>query len=343
MESVFVNSRVLKIPSNGQRRVAHELIKRMPNLVQVSPPNYSSSGMSGHAWEQFVLPARTWQGALWSPSTTGPVLHRNHIATIHDIAWVDVSQFFGKRFTMWYGPLIDRLAHSVRHIVTASDFTRGRLIEHYGVLEDRVTTIHLGVSENFVPHSSEDIEAVRERFGLGDEPYFVGFSGTDPRKNTIQLLKAWEISGLWKQGMKLVMFGRKGNTSVFAAQEGSIEVPGTVMVGAVDDVALATLYSGAHGFLFPSRYEGFGLPVIEAARCGCPILTTRCASLPEVSPSDACFVDPDNLNEMAEAIVAMAFKIESQDVKELRMREMDKFNWDRAAEEYQQLFRMKFL
>jgi glycosyltransferase involved in cell wall biosynthesis len=343
MKSVFVNSRILKVPSNGQRRVAQELIKRMPNLVAVGPPASLSSGMKGHAWEQFVLPARTRQGALWSPSTTGPLLHHNHIVTIHDIAWVDVSQFFGKRFTMWYGALIERLAHSVRHIATDSDFTRGRLIEHYGVSQDQVSTIHLGVSEDFVPHLRDDIEAIRTRFDLGYEPYFVGFSGTDPRKNTTQLLKAWELSGLWKQGMKLVMFGRKGNASVFAAQETAVEVSGTLMVGPVDDVTLATLYSGAHGFLFPSRYEGFGLPVIEAARSGCPILTTRCASLPEVSPSDAYFVDPDNVNEMSEAIVAMAFKTESQDAKELRSREMSRFSWDRAAEEYQQLFRQKFI
>jgi glycosyltransferase involved in cell wall biosynthesis len=343
MSSVFVNSRVLKIPSNGQRRVAQELIQRMPDLVQVAPPDSYSSGMKGHAWEQLVLPMRTRQGALWSPSTTGPIVHRNHIATIHDIAWVDVSQFFGKRFAWWYGAMIERLVHSARHVVASSDFTRRRLIEHYGMREDLVSTIYLGASDAFSPHPAEDVRSIRERFSLGDEPYFVAFLGTDPRKNTPQLLQAWDRSGLWKQGLKLVLFGRKGNTSVFAADKTPIEARGTVLVGSVDDVTLATLYSGAHGLLFPSMYEGFGLPVVEAARCGSPILTTRCASLPEVSPRDAYFVDPDDLDQIAETIALMACKSYDPAASERRIRDMEKFTWDRTARQYEQLFREKFV
>jgi glycosyltransferase involved in cell wall biosynthesis len=347
VEKIFVNSRVLLLRSNGQKRVAEELIHRIPALSLVRPAYAFRSGVEGHAWEQGVLPFLTRGKPLWSPSTSGPLVHPNHIVTVHDIAFVDVPEYFGQRFAWWYREMVGGLIKKARHVVTVSEFTRRRLIEHYGLRDKHVSTVHLGAADHFVQRSAANVDAARVRYGLVNHRYFIGFRGTDPRKNTQRLLIAWKMAGLWRKGLKLVLFGRGENPAVYAASgceslRVADETPGVLAVGEINDEILATLYSGAEGLLFPSLYEGFGLPVVEAARCGCRVLTSNRSSLPEVSPRDAILIDPENVRAIAEGIIAIAMREDEPDRKQERIREMDKFDWGNAAYQYREIFAREF-
>lgn len=326
------------LKANGQKRVAEELVRRIPSLTQLSPSSERASGLQGHIWEQFYLPLKAGGDPLWSPSTSGPFLHRNHVVTMHDVAFIDVPQYFSKSFRRWYASMTTGLSKSARHIVSISDFTRKRIIEEFGIADSKVTTIHPGVTPTFHQRSRNEIDEVLTRYGIDERPYIIGFLGTDPRKNVVGLSAAWAQSGAARQGAQLVLFGRAANKSVFAASVLDQHQEGVVALGAVDDDALAALYSGARGFVFPSYYEGFGLPVVEAANCGCRIVTSNVTSLPEVSPTDAIFTAPSDTKAIAEAIRYLFTVADTDEAKAKRIAEMKRFNWDKAASQYSQLF-----
>lgn len=341
MTPVHVNARVLSVASNGQRRVAEEIIARLPSAIPVAPQG-ASSGVRGHLWEQGPLLLKTWDKRLWSPSTSGPVFHPNHIVTVHDIAFVDGREWFSSSFSTLYDQITRRLAGSARHLITVSEFTRQRLIEHYRAHPDRVTTIHSGVSPSFTPQPADAVAALRSRIGV-DGPYLVAFLGSDPRKNTARVLEAWaQIHPRFPEA-RLVTFGRLANPRVFAdAQASGAPMEGVVHAGPVSDAELASLYTGAAGLVFPSLYEGFGLPILEAAACGSSILTAATTAMPEISPPDAHLVDPRSVADIA---AAMARLLEDADEPDARARRRDfasAFTWERTRDAYVATFEKHF-
>lgn len=334
---VCMNARVLAVMSNGQRRVAFEIGSRL-GLLQISPPRSSSSGIRGHLWEQFVLPIRARCRLLWSPSTSAPLLRRRQVVTIHDIAFVDVPQFFSPAFARLYRLLTAVVVSRAAHIVAVSHFTRDRLIRHYGLDPDKVTCIHNGCSGAFFERAPAQVDRMRAAYGLQDAPYVVGFLGNDPRKNTGRLIEAWRA--VKRQGIagRLVLFGRASNPRVFAGGMSPQAGDSIVLAGAVSDDDLACLFTGARAFVFPSLYEGFGLPVVEAARCGARIVTSSVASLPEVSPPDSVLVDPYSADQIAAATRQMLEQPDSDAARVARIRWSQMFDWDVAAARYEALF-----
>ena len=342
MAEVIMNARVLLVPSNGQGRVAAELNRRL-GLATVSPPPSFASGARGHLWEQSVLPVRMRGRPLWSPSTSAPIIYRNQIVTVHDIGFVDAPQFFAPRFATIYDFIVKRVSHTARHLVTVSEFSRQRLIAHYGVAADRVTAIHLGVSDAFTVRPQSEIEAVLAKYDLTGLPYLIAFSGSDPRKNTAGVLAAWASLAESRGGAKLVLFGRTSNANVFGAVAPAIEETDVVRVGGVTDAELACLFGGSRGLIFPSLYEGFGLPVIEAVASGAPVLTSNSTSLPEVAPAGTVLVEPTDIGAICEGMAAL---LGSAPNTIDRVRAADavrrRFSWDAAAEAYRALFARTF-
>lgn len=338
-QTIFVNGRILSVRSNGQRRVAEQLIARLCDLQTICPPAQYSSGIAGHAWEQFVLPIRAAGKPLWSPATSGPIAHPNHIVTIHDLACLDTPEYFSKLVVSWYSIMSRAVATTARHIATVSRFSANRIMEHYRIRPEKITVIYSGVASAFHMRTAEEIAGVLEKYDLQNYAYVVAFSGSDPRKNTLGVVKAWEMSGAARNGHKLVLFGRHANAGFFADSPCIESVDGAVRVGAVDDDVLACLYSAAKGLVFPSYYEGFGLPVVEAARCGCRVVTSGITALPEVCPKDSLLIDPYNTGEIGEAISYILGVDDSVPSRKQRSEEMGIFDWDNAAREYSLMFR----
>lgn len=337
-----MNARILRVPSNGQARVADEISRRL-GLKTVAPRPGMESGTSGHLWEQSILPLKLGGAPLWSPSTSAPVLYRNQIVTIHDIGFIDAPQYFAPRFTAAYGFITRAVARRARHIVTVSDFSRSRLMAHFGSPDDGVTTIYPGVADAFTVQPAADVVPILARHGLSDVPYLIAFSGSDPRKNIVGVLAAWAALGKARGEAKLVLFGRASNAKVFGVTPRHPSPPGVVHVGPVADHELACLFTGSQGLVFPSFYEGFGLPVIEAAACGAPVLASTLASLPEIAPDGALLVDPANIAQIADA---MSDLIEATPDPKARARTAtairQRFSWDTAARSYKALFAATF-
>ena len=331
---IVVNTKVLASHTTGVQRYLLELLARMPGLQQTAPAT-SLAGIRGHAWEQLRLPASCRDKLLWSPSNTGPLAVRNQVVTIHDVVPLDHPEWLNPRFAAWYRFLIPRLARRVRHVIVNSDFTRRRLTAHSGISDGKVTVIHCGVDARFSPQTQEAIAAARAALQLPAGRYVLSVGSLEPRKNLGRLLSAWQrLLPELPPDIWLVLAGAKGKSLVFANVPELTCLPARVhLTGHVPDDRLPALYAGAEAFMYPSVYEGFGLPPLEAMACGTPVIVGNCASLPEVVGDAAVLVDPYSTDAIAQALLDVI----TQPLLALKLRRAGparagSFTWTKAAE-----------
>ena len=304
--NVISNSRILASHTTGVQRYLLELLARMPGIEQIAPAT-ALAGMRGHAWEQLRLPGLCRGKLLWSPSNTGPLALRNQVVTIHDVVPLDHPEWLNWRFAAWYRFLIPRLARRVRHVIVDSDFTRQRLIAHSGIGADKITVIHCGVDARFQPQSPQAIAAARADLQLPPGRYALAVGSLEPRKNLGRLLLAWaQLLPQLPPDLWLVLAGAKGKSLVFADVPELRQLPQRVhLSGYVPDDLLPALYAGAEVFVYPSLYEGFGLPPLEAMACGTPVIVGNRASLPEVVGDAAVLVDPGRVDAIARGLMQL--------------------------------------
>jgi glycosyltransferase involved in cell wall biosynthesis len=294
---IHVNGRFLVQRLTGQQRYAHEILARLPGRLHVIEPPARSKGVRGHLWEQLALPRRVRRGLLWSPSTTGPLRVARQVVTIHDCAFFDQARCFSRAFAAWYQFLIPRLARLARRIITVSEFSRQRIVELCGVPDDKVEVIPCGVGPQFRPHSAEEAAAVRLKLGLPDR-YVLCVGSLEPRKNLPRLLAAWNNAGL--DGVSLVLVGAKSH--VFRDVGLAVPPRSVHLAGYLDDTVLPAVYAAAEAFVYPSLYEGFGLPVLEAMACRTAVLTSNSTALADTAGDAALTVDPLDVDSLAAGI-----------------------------------------
>lgn len=341
--NVVMNGRILAVQSNGQKRVARETAKAL-GLRILMPPAGIVSGVKGHLWEQTGLPAQLKGAPLWSPSTSAPVFYRNQVITVHDLAFVDVPQYFSRSFTLLYRTIVRFAAHSARHLVAVSEFSRRRIIEEYGVAPERVSRIYPGVSAGYRPRPATEQTAIRQELGIGEAPYLVAMALNDPRKNLPAIIEAWRSLGAERRGARLVFFGRGANPKAFAQSSSDTGLPSDdiVAAGALTDDQAAALLSGAQGFVFPSLYEGFGLPIVEASACGTPVLTSTITSMPEIAPEGSVLVDPTSTTAIAEGMAALLATPPTAARRQSLADAAAPYSWAAAANQYRAVFEEAF-
>ncbi|WP_218185331.1 glycosyltransferase family 4 protein [Calditerricola satsumensis] len=281
-------------------------------------------------WEQFVLPLQVGNRLLWSPANTGPLAISRQVVTIHDAATLVHPEWFDPRFALWYRFLLPRLMRRVLRVITVSEFSRQQLVEYGGAREEDIVVIPNGVDRRFKPASEEEIYSLRLRFRLMN-PYILVVGSLEPRKNLRRLFMAWEQVQPILQEVDLVVAGSDGK--VFRSL-GFDHVPANVrLIGYVKDKDLPVLYSGAEVFVYPSLYEGFGLPPLEAMACGTPVITSNISALPEVVGDAALLVDPYCEESIATGILkVMEDRIFRENLRKSGLERSKLFTWDRTAE-----------
>ncbi len=268
---VVVNGRFLARRVTGVERYGGEILRHIGDNCRVESTR--RQGWSGHAWEQFVLPAKLDQRSiLWSPANSGPLLVRDQALTIHDLSPLEHPEWFRTSFAAWYRLFLPLLARRVRTIFTPSEYVKQRVIRRFGI--GNVTVTPNGVDRSIFHPEAKQIMA-------GLPAGYILFVGTlEPRKNLNLLLQAWgEIKDDFKETW-LVIVGVNGN--VFRNVDYQHHMERVCFPGYVDDRTLAGLYANATLFVLPSQDEGFGLPALEAMASGTPAIVSDGGALPEV-------------------------------------------------------------
>lgn len=334
-----VNARVARFAMGGQQRVAAEILNRL-GPVEVLEPRTPLGGIKGHLWEQLALPIRAGGKLLWSPSATGPVLMKNQVVTLHDVAFIDVPDYFSPSFVKLYRTLLPALVKRAAKVVTVSEFSRQRIAATLGVPADRIAVIANGVSEHFRPYDRGEIEKTRAALQLPSR-YVLLQATSDKRKNLHRTLAAWgRAQGQVADDISLVVSGNLGRSHVFGDMDALPAVPRTVFTGYVDEAHMGPLFSGADALLFPSLYEGFGLPIIEAMRAGTAVLTSAATATQEIAGDAAVLVDPACEEDIERGIVTILNDTAMRErLVRAGLERAAGYSWHSAAEQYRSLFR----
>ena len=302
MVPVTVNGRYAAKRLTGVQRYAVEIVRRLGDRCRVIGTDVPD-GVRGHRWEQATLPLRCRGSLLWSPCNTGPLAVRRQVVTIHDATYADTPECFSRPFAAWYRFLLPRLACRVRRLMTVSEFSRNRLAELTGLAPTDIDVVPNGVDPRFAPPSADAVAAVRAKHDLPG-PYVLTLGSIEPRKNLATLLRAWPRVAERRPDLTLALAGG-GNAIYGSVGIDPASLPRVRLLGYVDDAALPALYGGCETFVFPSVYEGFGLPPLEAMACGVAVVCSDATALPEVVGDAAVMVNPKDADAMADAIVRL--------------------------------------
>lgn len=335
MNQIAFNARFYVHRPTGMQRYAHEVSRRFAEYLDPVRPGKALRGVAGHLWEQLYLPSAVHGRLLWSPNSTGPIAVSRQVCTIHDLTALDHPEWFSPKFAAWYSWLLPRLAERVQHIIAVSHYTKQRIVDCWRVPSEKISVIPNGVETRFYRRPPDEIAAVRRRLGIIRPAYVLALSSLEPRKNFVRLLKAWrQVQGMIPEEVELVVAGGTGDSRVFAADSDSAPPPRTRFIGYVPDDCLPALYSGALAFVYPSLYEGFGLPPLEAMACGTPVITSNVTSLPEVVADCAVLVNPSDASSIAEAIWRVLSNSElSRTLHESGPQRSRHFTWEHTASE----------
>ena len=229
------------------------------------------------------------------------------VATVHDLSFEHIPETFKLRSRVQLRITVRATVRRAAHVIAPSEFTRRDLVETYKLDPARVTAIPLAVSPRFRrAEDAAEVARVRGRYGIAAE-YVLAVGSIQPRKNLARLLRAYSAlrRARGRSNLpQLVLVGKKawlyGETLRAVEAEGL--AGSVVLTGYVPEADLPALYSGALCFAYPSFYEGFGLPPLEAMSCGAPVLTGNLTSLPEVVGDAALTVDPFDVEALADAL-----------------------------------------
>ncbi len=328
---IVVNGRFRSQRITGVQRYAHEIVSRLPVDVQVLTPR-TGRGAVGHLWEQTVLPLACHGRLLWNPNASGPVGYMNQVVTFHDLFPVENPEWYSKSYARWYGIVMRRLAQNAMHLIAVSEFTKSRLVKHFGRNPDDISVIPNG-SHMSGPASPESVAAAAATLNLPTRRYVLSLSSIEHRKNLRGLLKAWQaIHSLLPEDVWLVLAGPKVSQTVYSRQDLPTDLPRVLYTGYVPEQHLGGLYTGASLFVFPSFAEGFGLPLLEAMACGRRTISSCTSSMPEVGGKAALYIDPADPAELARAMLHCLVEqpITSEHFRPSLERARH-FSWDTAA------------
>ncbi|MDI9880069.1 glycosyltransferase family 4 protein [Flectobacillus longus] len=253
----------------------------------------------GQIWEQFELPI--FLDSLNNPillnlTNTAPLLYNNNIVTIHDVAYLVYPNAYSKKFLLWYKFMVPKLLSKAKHVFTVSEFSKKEINKYYSTDLKRISVLYNAVNEEFQCHSYTGI--------INEKPYFLALSSLSERKNLISLFKAFNLVKETVDNLELLIIGDL-STNSFAQLDISefINRKDIRFIGRVSDQKIIEYYSGALAFVFPSFYEGFGIPPLEAQACGCPVIVSKETSLPEIFLNSALYCNPHSIEDIASSML----------------------------------------
>lgn len=351
MNCIFINGKFTAQRTTGVQRLALGLVEALDNALASSetrerwillcppgatppPLQHITARICGtrrfglHFWEQLALPWASREGRLLNLSGPAPLLKRGQVCMLPDAAVFDQPAAYTRSFAAWYRFLFARLAASASLLLTISRFSQARLAQQLGIASERLKVVSCAATHM---HSIAPDDAALRRLDLSDVPYLLAVGSANPTKNLPALVEAF--GRLPHPDLRLVLVGG-ANSAVFAGEAAQHEDARIVRTGPVSDGQLKSLYSNACAFVFPSLYEGFGLPPLEAMSLGCPVVASDAASIPEVCGDAAIYFDPASVTDMAATITRIVDDAALRaDLRRRGTLRFATFTWDAAAQQ----------
>jgi len=323
-------------------------LDRLPSVLAALPR--SCAPLGNKIWRFYLLSGLPlqpqWRFAIddsdlfHGTDILTPRLSKPVVITIHDLTTLLFPHYhtrLNRFYLRWAYPLMAGRADA---IIADSHATKRDLVTRLAIAPEKVDVIHLGVGgDRFAPQSVRVCASMLAEIGICP-PYLLAVGTIEPRKNLLTLLQAYAT--LPASVPPLVLVGGQGwGDNPLSAKIEQLGLRGRVrMAGFVPDHFLPALYSGAEIFVYPSLYEGFGLPVLEAMACGAPVITSNASSLPEVAGSAAIQVNPRSTSELAEAIQTLVESPSKRNaMRQAGLVRAQSFSWERCAQETLRVYR----
>ena len=272
---------------------------------------------------------------LFVPAHVLPLVHpRRSVVTVHDLGYLYHPEAHTRTQNLYLRWSTRYNARAAAHLLADSEATRRDLVRRYGVPPEKITVAYPGYDERLAPVTDPAaLAAVRARYGLTG-PYLLYLGTLHPRKNLSRLIQAFYNLQPATCNLQLVLAGKKGwlYDDIFAQVRALGLTERVIFTGYVPDDDLPALLSGALAFVYPSLYEGFGFPVLEAMACGAPVVCSNVSSLPEVAGDAALLVDPLDTAALAAALARLVGDEGlRRELRERGFRQVRKFSWRRCA------------
>ena len=345
---IVINARFLTQETRGVQRFAEQVCLELgamrKDLTFIAPDDIRMAASAerlqarcigrhrGHLWEQLDLPlwlARHGYPPLVSLCNTAPLVYRNQIATHHDITYVRHPESYSRTFRSLYKGLTPVLLKRIKALITVSDFSRREIARYYGYPSEKICVVPNAVAAKFRPLAGGQ---GRE----GKRPYLLAVSSPNAHKNFARMVTAF----LSLEGFDEVELHIVGDShSVFAGSGFDVDGdPRVRMLGRLNDEQLVREYQGATAFVFPSLYEGFGIPPLEAQACGCPVIAARAASIPEVLGDSVLYFEPLDIEDIARCMrLVLQDAGLRNDLRTLGLANVERYSWKRSAQTVSQL------
>jgi glycosyltransferase involved in cell wall biosynthesis len=292
-------------------------------------------------WQRLRLPVpiEWFTGPLdlfHSPDFVLPPVRRARTAlTVHDLSFLRYPACFSPPLLRYLLGAVPRSIERADLVLADSEHTQRDLEELLGVPAEQVRVVHAGVEPEFAPRPASEVAAVRQRYGI-QRPYLLGLGTLQPRKNFVRLIEAYRLLRQERHiPHQLVIGGGRGwlYEPILEAIEAHGLQEDVLLIGFVEDADLPALYTGAKLFAFPSLYEGFGIPVLEAMACGTPVVASSASSLPEVAGDAALLARPTDVEALAEALWrALDDAALRADLRASGLEQARRFTWAKAAQ-----------
>ncbi|MES2744722.1 MAG: glycosyltransferase family 1 protein [Bdellovibrionota bacterium] len=353
---IGINGRFLVAKRTGVQRAAYNLVKTLfdidteneyvlftgedqaeewrkyPNVTLVTSPLKVGGNLRNHLWEQFLLPRLAKKhkiDILHSPANMAPLFYNGaSVVHIHDLCFVVNPQWYSYTFHTAYNIAIPRLAKKATRVITNSNNSRNDLLQFYNVDASKVRLIYWAVDQTFGQKETSTVETIPET------DYILYVGSLEPRKNIGNLIEAFERMRSRNPDLKtkLVLIG--GESPLFANVRLQIKTyqQDVVFKGFVSDEELRAYYRHAQAVAYPSLYEGFGLPPLEAMASGAPVVTSNTSSLPEVVGNAALMVSPYDCDQLADTLALIVRDpLLRREMRARGYEQVKKFNWYRVA------------
>lgn len=333
---IIINARFLTQPVTGVQRFAIEISKLLklklkdevhfitcPGIIHNDLAKELEAEVIGvnksHVWEQIDLYfylLKYGKPLLISFGYTGPLFYKNQIVSIHDVAFKYFPESFSKKFTLVYNFIVPKVAKNSLHIITVSEAAKKELSKELGLPDDKITVVYNGITSVFKFSRESKIKKT--------QPYILTVSSHHPRKNYKRLIEAFRR--LKDDSLELYVIGNFIKN--FSEQSEVKPSKNVKFLTDVSDSQLLVYYQNAELFVFPSLYEGFGIPVIEAMSQDLPCVISDIPVFREIGDESVVYVDPMNIDSIVQGIQ----KGLEVNKKNIYYPKLKKFTWEDNAE-----------